>query len=152
MKIIFQKYRRSNGYLAIAIILFSVMTAALAHSALPGAEVQVKNRKEAFLRYYLAEYNMAVLRFQAVNGRAPKSVEELAAFKGGLRRVYTDPFTGKKDFSLVKNSKDDVFIVSSSPDKSLDGVSYSALTADVARRFIKYETAGAGEAYGYKIK
>lgn len=152
MKTILQNNHRSSGYLAIAIILFSVMTAVLAHNALPGAEVQLKNRRETALRYYLAEYNMAVLRFRAVNGRAPKSIEELAAFKGGLRRLYSDPFTGHKDFAMVKNSKDAVFIVSSSTDKSLDGVSYSTLTADVSRRFVKYESAGFDEICGYKIK
>ncbi len=152
MKLNFQNYRRSSGYLAIAIIIFSVMTAVLAHSALPGNEALVKNRKETFLKYYLAEYNMAVLRFRAVNGRSPKTIEELSAFKGGLRRLYSDPFTGKKDFVMVKNTKDGVFIVSSSPDKSLDGVSYSALTSDVSRRFIKYGTAGIDEICGYKIK
>ncbi|HNY12401.1 MAG TPA: hypothetical protein PKK26_12485 [Candidatus Wallbacteria bacterium] len=152
MKISFQSNNRSSGYLAIAIILFSIMTAVLAHSALPGAEVQLKNRKETALKYYLAEYNMAVLRFQAVNGRVPKSIEELAAFKGGLRRIYSDPFTGRKDFAMVKNLKGGVFIVSSSADKSLDGVSYSALTSDISRRFVKYESAGFDEICGYKIR
>jgi len=144
--------RRRSGYLAIVIILFSVVTAILAHGALPGAEVASKNRKETLLKYCLAEYNMAVLRFLAVNGRAPNSLEELASFKGGLRRVYSDPFTGRQDFVMVKNSRGGVFIVSSSADKSLDGVSYSLLTSDLSRRFVKYESAGFDEICGYKAK
>lgn len=146
----FQKNRRSSGYLAIAVILFSVITAVLAHNALPGAEVLLKNRKETFLKYYLAEYNMAVLRFTAANGRAPETIEELSSFKGGLRRLYADPFTGRKDFLMVKNLKKSVFIVSSSSDKSLDGSPYSSLTSDLSRRFIKYEFAGLEDVCGYK--
>lgn len=137
-----------RGYAAATAIVFLILLSVALLNVAGDAQTFLKHRREQALRAHLVEYNMAVLRFRAERGRFPESVDELAAFAGGLRRIYPDPFTGKSDFALVRGGEK-FFIVSASKAKSLGGAEYSSLTADVAGSFRPAGTTSFSEATGY---
>jgi len=145
-----------SGYAALVAVVFVILMAIAAQNVAEDARTLVRHGNEERLRAHLVEYNMAVLRFRVENGRFPSSIDELQKFPGGLRRIYADPFTKKKDYTMAGGAAnaaekgEKFFIVSASSEKSLGGIEYSRLTADIAGAFRPVEKITPAEATGYE--
>ena len=67
---------------------------------------QVKREKEEELFFRLAEIRRGIVRFKADHNRLPKELKDLledaniAGKRRYLRRIYSDPMTGKPDWKL----------------------------------------------------
>jgi type II secretory pathway pseudopilin PulG len=67
---------------------------------------QVKRDKESELLFRLREYRRAIQQYRAANNRLPKELSDLLMDRSQLqvrrflRRLYTDPMTGKPDWQL----------------------------------------------------
>ena len=67
---------------------------------------KVKREKEEELLFRLGEYRRAILQYRADHNRLPKELKDLLEDRTQLRtrrylrRLYTDPFTGKTDWKL----------------------------------------------------
>jgi general secretion pathway protein G len=116
---------RRGGLLVVLVISLVVTTITLG-TAVPAARNYVRQEKEAELRFVLGEFRRAIRKFQETNGRAPETISELRRDGNGvpfLRRVYTDPFTGKEDWVMeVLDGK--TWVRSACEEKSLAGVPY----------------------------
>jgi type II secretory pathway pseudopilin PulG len=67
---------------------------------------QVKREKEEELLFRLREFRRGIIRFRADHNRLPKELKDLLMDSSQLqtrrylRRIYTDPMTGKNDWNL----------------------------------------------------
>jgi type II secretory pathway pseudopilin PulG len=67
---------------------------------------KVTREKEEELLFRLGEFRRAIQRYRADHNRLPKELKDLLEDRTQLqrrrylRRVYTDPFTGKPDWKL----------------------------------------------------
>jgi type II secretory pathway pseudopilin PulG len=67
---------------------------------------QIKREKEAELLFRLGEFRRAIARYRADHNRLPKELKDLLddrtqlVSRRYLRRIYTDPMTGKADWTL----------------------------------------------------
>ena len=88
--------------LLVSILVIGVATAGVAQLW----STQVKREKEAELLFRLGEFRRAIARYRADHNRLPKELKDLLedrtqlATRRYLRRIYTDPMTGKVDWSL----------------------------------------------------
>jgi type II secretory pathway pseudopilin PulG len=88
--------------LLINIAVIGVATAALAQLW----SVQVQREKEEELLFRLGEFRRAIQTYRADHNRLPKELGDLLQDRSRLqvrrylRRIYTDPMTGKADWQL----------------------------------------------------
>ncbi len=88
--------------LLLAMVLIGIATAALA----PLWSTMVQRDKEAELLFRLGEFRRAITRYRQDHGRFPAKLKDLLEDKTQLqvrrylRRIYTDPMTGKADWKL----------------------------------------------------
>ena len=88
--------------LLVSILIIGIATAGAAQLW----STQVKREKEAELLFRLGEYRRAIARYRADHNRLPKECKDLLEDRTQLqtrrylRRCYTDPMTGKADWSL----------------------------------------------------
>ena len=88
--------------LLISIMVVGVATAAVAELW----STQVKREKEEELLFRLGEFRRAIIRYRADHNRLPKELGDLLMDRTQmqtrryLRRIYTDPMTGKADWEL----------------------------------------------------
>ncbi|OGB93813.1 MAG: hypothetical protein A2Z31_02415 [candidate division NC10 bacterium RBG_16_65_8] len=67
---------------------------------------QIKREKEEELLFRLGEFRRGIIRYRADHNRLPKELKDLLEDRTQLqtrrylRRLYTDPMTGKADWSL----------------------------------------------------
>jgi type II secretory pathway pseudopilin PulG len=86
-----------------SILIIGIATAGVAELW----SAQVKREKEAELLFRLGEFRRAILRYQADHNRLPKELGDLLLDSSQLqtrrylRRIYTDPMTGKADWVLA---------------------------------------------------
>jgi type II secretory pathway pseudopilin PulG len=97
-------FRRGAIYpiLLINIAVIGVATAALAQLW----SVQVQREKEEELLFRLGEFRRAIQTYRTDHNRLPKELGDLLQDRSRLqvrrylRRIYTDPMTGKADWQL----------------------------------------------------
>jgi len=88
--------------LLISIMVIGVATAGVAELW----STQVKREKEEELLFRLGEFRRAIARYRADYNRLPKELKDLLEDRAQLRtrrylrRIYTDPFTGRADWKL----------------------------------------------------
>jgi len=88
--------------LLISILIIGIATAGVAQLW----STQVKREKETELLFRLGEYRRAIARYRADHNRLPKELKDLLddrtqlVTRRYLRRIYTDPMTGKADWNL----------------------------------------------------
>jgi type II secretory pathway pseudopilin PulG len=86
----------------MSILVIGVATAGVAELW----STQVKREKEEELLFRLGEFRRAIARYRADHNRLPKELKELLEDRSQLqrrrylRRIYSDPFTGKTDWKL----------------------------------------------------
>jgi type II secretory pathway pseudopilin PulG len=85
-----------------AILIIGVATAGVAQLW----TTQIKREKEQELLFRLGEIRRGIIRYRADHNRLPKELKDLLddrtqlQTRRYLRRLYTDPMTGKADWSL----------------------------------------------------
>jgi len=85
-----------------AILIIGVATAGVAELW----TTQIKREKEQELLFRLGEIRRAIVRYRADHNKLPKELKDLLddrtqlQTRRYLRRLYTDPMTGKADWSL----------------------------------------------------
>lgn len=85
-----------------AILIIGIATAGVAQLW----TTQIKREKEQELLFRLGEIRRAIVRYRADHNRLPKELKDLLddrtqlQTRRYLRRLYTDPMTGKADWSL----------------------------------------------------
>jgi type II secretory pathway pseudopilin PulG len=88
--------------LMLAIVLIGIATAALT----PMWSTMVQREKEEELLFRLRQFRRAIAQYRQDHGRYPARLEDLLEDKTQLqvrrylRRIYTDPMTGKADWKL----------------------------------------------------
>ncbi len=88
--------------LLVSILIIGIATAGVAQLW----STQVKREKEAELLFRLGEFRRAIARYRADHNRLPKELKDLLddrtqlQARRYLRRIYTDPMTGKTDWNL----------------------------------------------------
>ena len=88
--------------LLVSILVIGVATAGVAELW----STQVKREKEEELLFRLGEFRRAIVRYRADHSRLPKELKDLLEDRTQLqtrrylRRLYTDPMTGKADWNL----------------------------------------------------
>jgi len=88
--------------LLISIMVMGVATAAVAELW----STQMQREKEEELLFRLGEFRRAIARYRADHNRLPKELKDLLEdrtqlqIRRYLRRIYTDPMTGKADWKL----------------------------------------------------
>jgi type II secretory pathway pseudopilin PulG len=88
--------------LLVSILVIGVATAGAAQLW----STQVKREKEEELLFRLGEFRRAIARFRADHNRLPKELKDLLEDRTQLqtrrylRRMYSDPLTGKADWNL----------------------------------------------------
>ncbi len=88
--------------LLISILIIGIATAGVAQLW----STQVKREKETELLFRLGEFRRAIARYRADHNRLPKELKDLLddrtqlVTRRYLRRIYTDPMTGKADWNL----------------------------------------------------
>jgi type II secretory pathway pseudopilin PulG len=88
--------------LLISILVIGVAAAGVAQLW----STQIKREKETELLFRLGEFRRAIARYRADHNRLPKELKDLLEDRTQLvrrrylRRIYTDPMTGKADWSL----------------------------------------------------
>lgn len=88
--------------LLISILVIGVATAGVAQLW----TTQVKREKEEELLFRLGEFRRAIARYRADHNRLPRELADLLESKTQLqtrrylRRIYSDPLTGKADWKL----------------------------------------------------
>ena len=88
--------------LLVSILVIGVATAGVGELW----STQVKREKEEELLFRLGEFRRAIARYRADRNRLPKELKDLLEDRTQLRtrrylrRIYTDPFTGKADWKL----------------------------------------------------
>jgi type II secretory pathway pseudopilin PulG len=86
----------------MSILVIGVATAGVAELW----STQVKREREEELLFRLGEFRRAIARYRADHNRLPKELKELLEDRSQLqrrrylRRIYSDPFTGKTDWKL----------------------------------------------------
>ena len=85
-----------------AILIIGIATAGVAELW----TTQIKREKEQELLFRLGEIRRAIVRYRADHNKLPKELKDLLddrtqlQTRRYLRRLYTDPMTGKADWSL----------------------------------------------------
>ena len=99
--------RRSPRGIAFPILLLSILIIGISSAGVAEMwSTQVKREKEEELLFRLREFRKAIARFRADHNRLPKELKDLLedrsqlATRRYLRRIYTDPMTGKPDWKL----------------------------------------------------
>ncbi|MGE5850792.1 MAG: type II secretion system protein [Candidatus Methylomirabilota bacterium] len=88
--------------LLASILIIGIATAGVAQLW----STQLKREKEAELLFRLGEFRRAIARYRADHNRLPKELKDLLddrtqlQARRYLRRIYTDPMTGKADWNL----------------------------------------------------
>lgn len=89
------------------ILLLSILVIGIATAGVSEVwSTQVKREKEEELLYRLGEFRQAILRYKTDHNRLPMELKDLLedrsqlAIRHYLRRIYTDPMTGKADWKL----------------------------------------------------
>jgi type II secretory pathway pseudopilin PulG len=95
--------RRVQGYnLVILMVAVTVMTILVA-AALPSWSTAVRRDKEEELIFRGLQYVEAIRVFQQRFGRLPSRIEELVEVEPRcIRQLWPDPFTGKRDWVLLR--------------------------------------------------
>jgi len=108
--------------LTIALILLGISLSVV----VPRATNAVKQGKEKELRFILREFRNAIIKYRFRNNHEPYSIEDLLSDEKNrpfLRRIYSDPFTGKPDWEFIQSATETT-IISRSKEISLSGVPY----------------------------
>lgn len=117
-----------RGSILIILIIMILVVQISATRIGPLVSTQIKREKEQQLLFILREYNRAIARFQRFNRRFPTNLDELvkSPHPRYLRRIYSDPMTGKAEWDLDMDSRGTGIkeIRSKSKDKSMTGVEY----------------------------
>lgn len=89
------------------ILLLSILVIGIATAGVSEVwSTQVKREKEEELLYRLGEFRQAILRYKTDHNRLPMELKDLLedrtqlVIRHYLRRIYTDPMTGKADWKL----------------------------------------------------
>jgi type II secretory pathway pseudopilin PulG len=88
--------------LLLSILIIGITTAAVGEVW----STQIKRDKEEELLFRLGEFRRAILLYQADHNRPPKELKDLLLdqtqlqTRRYLRRIYSDPMTGKPDWKL----------------------------------------------------
>lgn len=103
---IFSSRRRARG-IVFPMLLGSILIIGVATAGVSELwTTQVKREKEEELLFRLGEFRRAIARYRADHNRLPKELKDLLEDKTQLqtrrylRRIYTDPMTGKADWDL----------------------------------------------------
>ncbi|MBI4735663.1 MAG: type II secretion system protein [candidate division NC10 bacterium] len=88
--------------LLVSILVIGVATAGVAQLW----STQIKREKEEELLFRLGEFRRAIARYRADHNRLPRELADLLESRTQLqtrrylRRIYSDPLTGKADWKL----------------------------------------------------
>ena len=89
------------------ILLLSILVIGIATAGVSEVwSTQVKREKEEELLYRLREFRQAILRYKTDHNKLPMELKDLLedrsqlVIRHYLRRIYTDPMTGKADWKL----------------------------------------------------
>ncbi len=88
--------------LLLSILIIGITTAAVGEVW----STQIKREKEEELIFRLGEFRRAILLYRADHNRLPKELKDLLLdrtqlqVRRYLRRIYSDPMTGKPDWKL----------------------------------------------------
>jgi type II secretory pathway pseudopilin PulG len=88
--------------LLLSILIIGITTAAVGEVW----STQIKREKEEELLFRLGEFRRAILLYRADHNRFPKELKDLLLdrtqlqVRRYLRRIYSDPMTGKPDWKL----------------------------------------------------
>ena len=101
---------KNRGLSLIELLLSITIVAILANIAIPVSEATIKNRRENLLFENLMTIRKAIDRYYVDKNKLspkpkewqkyPKSLEELVQ-KKYLRKIPTDPFTGKASYKII---------------------------------------------------
>jgi len=97
---------RRNGFTLIELLVVMSVIATLLTIAVPRYFVHLDRAREASLRESLAVMRDALDKYRADTGRFPETLQELAD-KRYLRRVPTDPMTGRSDTWVAVSPPDE---------------------------------------------
>lgn len=142
----------SRGGVMIVVIVFIIVSAVMAHKLAINPETAVKSSREDQLRSYVAQYNMALLRYHLSEKKWPGTLGELSSKPGFLRELTPDPFTKKTDY-LLAEINGQKYVTSASAELSAAGKPYNTLTVNAARKFVSLaqdSTPPLAELMGYK--
>jgi type II secretory pathway pseudopilin PulG len=99
--------KRSPRGIVFPMLLGSILIIGIATAGVAELwSTQVKREKEAELLFRLGEFRRGILRFRADHNRYPKELKDLLLdtsqlrTRRYLRQIYTDPMTGKADWTL----------------------------------------------------
>ena len=101
------KHRRDAGFSLAALIFFATAVSILLGAAVPAYQMQARREREEELILRGQEYTRAIQKYQRKFGIYPPSLDALVQTNGlrFVRRLYTDPITGK-DFRLISINPD----------------------------------------------
>ena len=102
-----QSFLRSPRGAIYPLLLMSILVIGVATAGVAELwSTQVKREREEELLFRLGEFRRAIARYRADHNRLPKELKELLEDRSQLqrrrylRRIYSDPFTGKTDWKL----------------------------------------------------
>ena len=102
-----QLLRRSPRGLVFPMLLGSILIIGIATAGVAQLwSTQVKREREEELLFRLGEFRRAITRYRADHNRLPKELKDLLLdstqlqTRRYLRKIYTDPMTGKADWEL----------------------------------------------------
>lgn len=93
----------NEGFALVGLLVFTFFTGMLLSSFAKVISTSVKREKEYELHYILEEYRRGLNLYKKDNGVFPETIEEMSK-KNYIRKFYKDPFTGKFDWELEKQS------------------------------------------------
>lgn len=94
--------KRSRGFTLVAVVVAMAVMAILMGVAVQTVTFQRQREKEEELIFRGQQYVEAIRLFRARQGRFPLTLKELAEAKPRvLRKVWSDPITGQKDWVPV---------------------------------------------------
>ncbi len=100
--------RRQPGGFIFPLLLLGILIIGITAAAVGEVwSTQVKRDKEAELLFRLSEFRRGILQYRLIHNRFPQELKDLLldrtqiTTRRYLRRIYTDPMTGKADWKLT---------------------------------------------------
>ncbi len=95
-----------RGFALLAIFLMSATIALMLYAQLPRLAFENEREKEQLLIDRGEQFVLAIRRFTKDYGRFPATLKELEETnrKRYIRRIYTDPYTGKDEWRLIHSN------------------------------------------------
>jgi general secretion pathway protein G len=97
--------RSAPGFTIIELMIVMIIIGILVGIALPNYRVAIIEAKEAVLREDLYHFRDRIDQYYADKGKYPASLEALVE-DGYLKRMPTDPMTGRADWEEVPSEPD----------------------------------------------